>query len=335
MTEDNIEEMFKGNILKKSAKLDGIGIKGYDFNKGINFEGLLKSFECTGFQATNLFEAIQIIREMKKEKAFIYLGYTSNLMTSGLRELFRYLAEHKLVDVIVTTAGGVEEDFVKCFGEFKLGDFRADGSKLRDAGINRTGNIYVPNSRYVDFEKWVLPLLTKIKKEFNERKQVVTPSILINFLGKEINNKDSVYYWCYKNNIPVFCPAIMDGSLGDMIYFFKSKNPDFKIDITDDAWELNNTSLSKTKTGMIILGGGVVKHAICNSNLYRNGADYAVYVNSHQEYDGSDSGASPEEAKSWGKIAGRKSKSVKVFGDASILFPLIVAGSFASESKVL
>jgi deoxyhypusine synthase len=151
-------------------------------------------------------------------------------------------------------------------------------------------------------------------------------------IGKLGKGKESIYYHCWKNNIPVFCPAIMDGSLGDMIYFFKSKNKDFKIDISEDTVELNNTTVGKNKTGMIILGSGVVKHAICNANLYRNGADYAVYVNSFSEFDGSDSGASPEEAKSWGKIKGsNESESVKVVGDATIIFPLIVASAFKLE----
>ncbi len=314
------------SILKESFEIDGIPIKGYDFNQGVDFSKIMESYSSMGFQATQLARAIEIVKEMRKKKAFIYLGYTSNMMTSGLREIFRYLAEHKLVDVIVTTAGGVEEDFVKCLGEFKLGSFSADGTKLREKGINRTGNIFVPNSRYVKFEKWVLPILEKHKNEKN-----LTPSKLVNILGSEINDKNSVYYWCAKNSIPVFCPALMDGSLGDMIYFFRSKNPDFKIDIVEDAWELNNTSIGKQKTGMIILGAGVVKHSICNANLYRNGADYAVYINTEQEYDGSDSGASPEEAKSWGKIKGsNESQSVKVFADATLVFPLLVARSFSN-----
>jgi deoxyhypusine synthase len=323
-------------ILKESDESEieeNISIRGYDFNSGVDFSKLIDSFSSMGFQASQLSKAIEIVREMRKKKAFIFLGFTSNMMTSGLREIFRYLCEHKMVDVVVTTAGGVEEDFIKCVGDFKLGSFNADGTLLREKGINRTGNIFVPNSRYVKFEEWVLPILGKIKKEFDEKRENLTASKLINILGKEINNKESVYYWCWKNNIPVFCPALMDGSLGDMIYFFKSKNQDFKIDIVEDAWELNNTTIGKIKTGMIILGAGVVKHSICNANLYRNGADYAVYINSFQEFDGSDSGASPEEAKSWGKIKGSdESKSVKVHGDATIIFPLIVAGSFVKEN---
>jgi len=311
-------------ILKESQEIDGLSIGGYDFNKGVNYGKIIDSYSSTGFQATNLAKAIEIIKEMRKEKAYIYLGYTSNMVSSGLRDIFRYLAEHRLVDVIVTSAGGIEEDFIKCLGDFKLGRFDADGAKLREKGVNRIGNIFVPNSRYVKFEKFVLPILEKHKNE------ILTPSKLIKILGQEINNKESIYYWCAKNNIPVFCPALTDGSLGDMIYFFRSNHPDFKIDIVDDAWELNNTSLGKRKTGMIILGAGVIKHAICNANLYRNGADYAVYVNTLQEYDGSDSGASPEEAKSWGKIK-PTDKAVKVVGDATILFPLVVASCFVKE----
>ena len=324
MTKDNNKkaEVAKKAILKKSKEIESISIKGYDFNKPFNFDEFLKSYGSTGFQASNLKKAIEIIKKMREDKAFIYLGYTSNMVSSGLREIIRYLAEHKLVDVLVTTAGGIEEDFVKCLGDFKLGSFNADGAELREKGINRIGNIFVPNSRYVNFEKFVLSILKDYKNE------ILTPSKLIRILGEKINNKESIYYWAWKNNIQVFSPAIMDGSLGDMIYFFKSNNPGFKLEIAEDTLELNNSTIGKKKTGMIILGGGVVKHSICNANLYRNGADYAVYINSNPEFDGSDSGASPEEAKSWGKITG-KGESVKVFGDATIIFPLIIAGFLA------
>jgi len=119
----------------------------------------------------------------------------------------------------------------------------------------------------------------------------------------------------------------MDGSLGDMVYFFKNSNPDFTLDIASDTENFNNSSIGKKTTGMIILGGGVVKHAICNCNLYRNGADYAVYISTAQEFDGSDSGARPDEAVSWGKIS-KEAKSVKLFSDASLVFPLIVGKAF-------
>lgn len=332
MEKNTKEKIARENILRESEELDETlpTVKGYDFNEGVNYEKLLDSYATTGAQATHLAKAIEIIKKMKKEKAFIYLGYTSNMVTTGMREIIRYLTEHKLVDVLVTTAGGIEEDIIKCLGDFKIGDFKADGKKLRDKGINRAGNIFIPNSRYCKFEDFIIPILEKqLKKQTNE---ILTPSKLIKILGKEINNKESIYYWAQKNDIPVFCPAITDGSLGDMIYFFKTKNPEFLIDVSDDIVEINNSTIGKKKTGLIILGGGVIKHHICNANMFRNGADYAVYINTAQEFDGSDSGARPEEAVTWGKIA-KHAESIKVYGDATIIFPLIVAKAFKKTNS--
>jgi len=323
------EKHARENILRESEEAEGLSVKGYDFNEGINYEKILDSYATTGAQATNLAKAIEVIKEMRETKAFIYLGYTSNMVTGGLREIFRFLVEHKLVDAIVTTAGGIEEDIIKCLGDFKIGEFTSSGKKLRDKGINRAGNILIPNSRYCRFEDFIIPLLEKENKKQKETGEIITPTKLIHLLGKEINKKDSIYYWAEKNKIPVFCPAITDGSIGDMIYFFKSKHPEFKIDISDDIVEINNSTIGKEKTGMIILGGGVIKHHICNANMFRNGADYAVYINNAQESDGSDAGAKPDEAVSWGKIT-KEAKTIKVHGDASIIFPLVVAKTFAN-----
>src|SRR3989344_3404617 len=332
MKESEKLDTAKKNILRLSeGEINNpIFIKGYDFNKSLNYSKLLDSFSTTGYQASNLSEAIRIIKKMRNDNCTIFLGYTSNMVSSGLRDIFRYLAEHKLVDVIVTTAGGVEEDIIKCIKPFILGSFDADGHDLREKGINRTGNIFVPNSRYVEFEKFMIPLLEQMNKEQQETGKIIAPSEFVNRLGNEINNKESIYYWTAKNNISVFCPALTDGSIGDMIYFFNYKHPDFKIDLVQDMRKLNDITLDAKKTGLIILGAGLVKHHILNTNMLRNGCDYAVYINTSQEFDGSDAGARPEEAISWGKIA-QESSFVKVFGDATILFPLIVAKTFAKK----
>ena len=321
------------NVLRESEEPQGPAIKGYDFNQGVDYDKLIESYATTGFQASHLAKAIEIINKMRQEKCTIYLGYTSNMVTSGLRDVFRYLAQHKMVDVIVTTAGGVEEDIIKCIKPFVLGSFDANGEQLRARGINRTGNIFVPNSRYCAFEDFLMPLLEKLDKEQQETGKVITPSGFVARLGKEINHPESIYYWTQKNDIPVFCPAITDGSIGDMLYFFSFKHPDFKIDIARDMKKLNDLTLDAKKTGLIILGAGVVKHHILNANMLRNGCDYAVYLNNAQEFDGSDAGARPEEAVSWGKISSgeRTASAIKVFGDATILFPLIMARTFAKK----
>lgn len=332
------EKIARENVLRDSEEVSGEDVKGYDFNKGIDYDKLLDSYSTTGFQATHLAKAIEIINKMISEKCTIYLGYTSNMVTSGLRGIFRYLAEHKKVDVIVTTAGGIEEDFIKCLGSFKIGKFSESGELLREKGINRTGNIYVPNSRYCRFEGFINPILKRLYEEQKKTGKIISVSELIKELGKEINNKESIYYWCWKNNIEVYCPAITDGSLGDMIHFFMYEHPDFKIDIAEDIHKLNEYTITRKKTGIILLGSGIMKHHICNANMMRNGAEYAVYINTGEEWDGSDCGARPDEAVSWGKIKSGKEKknegkgeAIKVFGDATIIFPLIVAKCFAKQ----
>ena len=330
------EKIARENILKQGEELEGAVVKGYDFNKVLDYKEIIKIFASTGYHATHFSKAVEIINKMQEEKAKhgdkakIFLGYTSNMVSSGLREIFRYLVEHKKVDVIVTSAGGVEEDIIKCLGDFILGDFKAKGSELRDKAINRIGNIFVPNSRYIAFENLVMPILEEIYQEQKINNKFITPSQIVWKLGEKINNERSICYWAWKNKIPIYCPALLDGSFGDMVYFFKYKKgrEDFIIDIAEDGKSLNDSTIGLEKSGVIILGSGVVKHSILNAHLYRNGADYAVYINTAQEFDGSDAGAAPDEAVSWGKIR-KDAESIKVYGDATILFPLIVAETLA------
>ena len=346
-------------VLVKSVAMDPStkSVLGYDFESGRDMDKLLESMLYTGFQATSFGQAVEEIRRMirwrlsdetpgededpehldpefrSKVKCKIFLGYTSNLISSGVRESIKFLVKNKMVDCIVTTAGGIEEDIIKCLGKTYLGDFNLKGTELRSKGLNRIGNLLVPNDNYCSFEDWIMPILDAMLHEQKESNVLWTPSKFIARLGKEIDNPESVCYWAWKNSIPMYCPALTDGSIGDMLYFHSYKNPGLVVDLVDDIRSINTQAVkaSPRKTGMIILGGGVCKHHICNANLMRNGADFAVYVNTAQEFDGSDSGARPDEAKSWGKIRAN-AKPVKVYGDATIIFPLLVSQTFAKKN---
>ena len=330
INKNNKENIVRENLFRESSEIEGKKIEGYDFDKGVDYSKIVESFGSMGFQATQLSRAIEITNKMIKEKAFIFLGYTSNLVSSGLRDIFRFLVKNKKVDVLVTTTGGIEEDIIKCMGDFILGDFRASGKELRERGVNRIGNIFVPNNRYVEFEKFIQSILEELYEEQRKSGKIATALDIIWKMGEKINNEKSIYYWAWKNKIKIYCPCITDGAIGDNIYFFKFKHPEFMLEQSEDLKWFNDLTVGLKKSGVLILGSGLVKHAILNANMLRNGADYAVYVNIAQEYDGSDSGALPEEAISWGKIQ-PKAESAKVFGDATILFPLIVAESFAKK----
>ncbi|PIN79790.1 deoxyhypusine synthase [Candidatus Woesearchaeota archaeon CG10_big_fil_rev_8_21_14_0_10_34_8] len=326
------EQGVKHNIAS-TADVDNLPkVKGYDFEKPFNLNEFLKAYGTTGFQATHLARAIDIINEMKKENTTIFLGYTSNMISSGVREAIKFLTKHKHVQCIVTTAGGIEEDIIKTLKPFAIGVFNVSGRSLFDKGINRTGNLFIPNDRYLYFEKFINPFLERLYKEQKEKNIIHSSSDIIRELGKEINNEDSVLYWAYKNNISVYCPALMDGSFGDLVYFMKQRHPDFKIDITEDMKKIVNFTLQCEKTGAIILGAGIAKHFILNANIFKEGLDYTVYINTAQEFDGSDSGAQIEEAITWGKVK-PSAKHVKIHADATIVFPLVVAATFGKKDE--
>ena len=147
-----------------------------------------------------------------------------------------------------------------------------------------------------------MPILDAMLEEQKNTGCCWSPSKIIQRLGKEINNEESIYYWAYKNDIPVLSPALTDGSLGDMFFFHSFRHPGLVIDILSDLRVINQLAMHSINTGMIIIGGGLIKHHICNANLMRNGANFSVFLNTASEYDGSDSGARPDEAISWGKI---------------------------------
>ncbi|KAK4038970.1 deoxyhypusine synthase [Parachaetomium inaequale] len=343
-------------VLVKSVEMpeDAQKVEELDFNqfKGrpITVDDLLQGMKHMGFQASSIraprHRAAHTNRVQRAwrdpesgDKTTIFLGYTSNLISSGLRGVFRYLVQHNHVSAIVTTAGGIEEDFIKCLGDTYMSSFSERGAELRAKGLNRIGNLVVPNSNYCAFEDWVVPILDKMLEEQEASKGTDdelhwTPSKVIHRLGKEINDERSVYYWAYKNNIPVFCPALTDGSLGDMLYFhtFKTSPQQLRVDIVEDIRKINTIAVRAKRAGMIILGGGVVKHHIANACLMRNGAESAVYINTGQEFDGSDAGARPDEAVSWGKIK-VGGDAVKVYVEATTCFPFIVANTFAKDNQ--
>jgi len=343
----------QSNVLVESENMPSNTpiVKGCDFNHGRSIDYILQSLKNSGFQASAVGDGIDRINDMiswrmtieeSKTSEFehltpnevndarttIFLGITSNMISSGNRECIRYLCEHNMIDCIVTTTGAVEEDIMKCFNPHYVDSFEYEPKEARLKGQNRIGNLLVPNNHYRHFEDWFGVLLKQLIHEQKTKNIIWTPSKIIRRLGKEINNKESVWYWCYKNNIPVFCPGITDGAIGDVIFFQSYHDDSFILDIARDIRYMNDIALHAYKSGMIILGGGIIKHHICNANLMRNGADFSVFINTGHSWDGSDSGAKPDEAITWGKIK-LNAKPIKIHGDATFLFPLVVAGTFA------
>ena len=280
-------------------------------------------YVTSGFQATNLGRSIEIIERMRNDGATVFLTFTSNMVASGLRGVFAQMCKKKLVDVIITAGGSLDHDLIRSSKKYLIGDFTMDDGELHRKGINRIGNILVPNECYVYLEEFMQPVYEELYQNSNK---MASPSEIAREIGKR-TKEDSFLYWCTKNKIPVFCPGITDSAIGLQTYFFKQKRKDFGIDVTKDMNELAQLAMNAKKTGGIILGGGISKHHAIGVNLLRDGFDYAVYVTTSSPWDGSLSGARTNEGVSWGKIkelSGPKPNHVTLDCDATIAFPLMM-----------
>ena len=300
-------------------------VRGYDFRGEFDFDDLLESYATTGFQATHLAEGIDIARRMQDDEATVYLTFTSNIISSGLREVVASLIREGHIDVIITTSGSLTEDVIKTARPFKMGEWKADEVELREQGINRLGNIYVPSDRYV----WLEQYLYEFFDEFFADEQIRTPTAFARELGATLDDEDSVLKQAADNNVPVYCPALTDAEVGNFLYYYKQANDvDIGIEILDDYDTLIEQGLLAETTGLIAVGGGVPKHHAIMTNLFRGGADYVVYISTGMEGDGSLSGAPPNEAVSWGKIKESETNYTQIEAEATLVFPLLVAAAF-------
>ncbi len=278
---------------------------------------MVEAFSSLGFQAIELYKAARIVYKMKKEGAKTILAFTSNLGTSGLRDFFAQLVEMGMVDMIVTTAGSIEEDIMKAMGErFLITRFDADDIELHDRGINRIGNLGISTDSYMRFEAFMKDFLMGMEG-------TVAVHELLRMIGERLDDNNSFLRQAYLKGIPVICPAIMDGAIGFHLYMARQRSG-FSIDQIADFAKVLEMMDFDSKKGLISLGGGISKHFALLATMISGGADYAVYVTTSRHTSGSMSGATTSEAKSWGKIRD-DSDSVTVIGDATILFPLIMS----------
>lgn len=307
--------------------------KDLKWKKNITVKELVDKLGNVGFQSTELQKASELIQKMKKEGAKIYFSFTSNMVTSGLRGFFAQIVKEKLVDVIVTTVGSIEEDIMKASGDkFILSNFSADDQELYEKGENRVGNILITNEEYAKLES----TLQDIFSELYKTKPKWSVSELVKEIGLRLNDEDSFLYQAAKNNIPVFCPAVTDGSFGFHLFLFREDHKDFQIDIIEDFKNIIFSTSHDEKKGIISLGGGISKHHVILTTLINGGADYALYMTTASPRSGSLSGATTDEAKSWGKIKD-EADAVTVIGDVTINFPLAMISAMEklSEDKII
>lgn len=306
-------------------------VEDYDFSKIVSLDDFVLQMEkAWGFTAGKVATGVNILQQMVKTSGCVkFLSFTGNLVATGARGALRELVKRKLVDLVITTCGTIDHDVARSWKKYYRGSFVMNDARLHEEGINRLGNVLVPNDSYgTIIEQKMQGLLADLWKEGVRE---VSSSQLCREVGRRVCNESSILFWAARNSIPVYVPGIVDGAVGYQTWLF-SQDHDFRVNLLKDSGELNNVVFEAEKTGALIVGGGISKHHTIWWNQFKHGLDYAVYVSTADEWDGSLSGARPREAVSWGKIS-PKAKRVMIEGDASLILPIMVGALISRVEK--
>ena len=312
---------------KKQKKIDRIlndVVRDYSL-ESTSVSSIIKAMSTSGgFQSRNLSYGVDILRTMRGEKRCTkFLSFVGALLSTGVRGIIRDMLKDNMFDCVITTCGALDHDVARTYRRYYAGDFRMDDSILLKKKIHRLGNVLVPEVSYGSLiEKKVQSCLEDLYKS-QKVKQDFSAYEIISHIGSTLD-ESSFLYWAHKRKIPVIVPGIVDGAVGSQIWLFQQQHKDFKIDILKDESKLSDLVYDATKTGAFMIGGGISKHHTLWWNQFRGGLDYAVYITSAPEWDGSLSGALVSEAISWGKVA-EKAKQTTIHGEATTLLPFIYA----------
>ena len=306
-------------------------VEDYSFSEKMSVDELVLQMEkAWGFTAGKLAVGVRILENMARDKKCVkFLSFTGNLVATGARGALKELVKRKLIDVVVTTCGTLDHDIARSWKNYYKGSFVMNDAKLHEKNINRLGNVLVPNESYgLIIEKKMQELLQSLCEEGVKE---VSSAQLCREIGKRICNESSILYWAAKNKVPVFVPGITDGAAGYQIWLF-SQDHDFKLNLLKDSGHLSDIVFSAKKSGALLIGGGISKHHTLWWNQFKDGLNYAVYISTAVEWDGSLSGARPREAVSWGKI-NKKAYKIMIEGDASLILPIMVSSLIARIGK--
>jgi len=279
----------------------GKPVEDFSITKDIQINKIFEQMSKSGgFESRNLADGLYALTDMiKDENCLKFLSFVAAITSTGLRGVIKDMIKKKWFDVVITTCGALDHDIARHFSNYNQGSFTMDDAELTKQNIHRLGNVLVPMESYgpIIEEK----MQSFLEEEYAKGTREMSTEDICRMIGSHLG-EDSFLYWAYKNDVKVVVPGIVDGAVGSQIWMFSQKHADFKLNIIKDSDTLAGLIFKAKKSGALMLGGGISKHHTLWWNQYRSGLDFAVYITTAQEFDGSLSGALVREAISWGKV---------------------------------
>ena len=305
-------------------KRDGLStpIKALEIYDGMSVSDLVRGFSGCAFGAGRLADAVRIYREMLEDSdCAVFFGLAGAMVPAGMGRVVSSEIHAGHIDVLVTTGANMVHDLIEALGlsHFK-GSELADDAMLHRHEINRIYDVFLPEESFSVLEAWLWEVV------FPELPRVVSIREFYSRIGEQLDCRDSILASAYEAQVPIFCPAVQDSIIGLQAWLYRETKP-LAIDALADMGEIVNLCYETKRAGALFVGGGVVKNFILQSMLVTpKQFEYAIQLTMDRPETGGLSGATLNEACSWGKIH-ENAKTVTVYSDATITLPLIVAAS--------
>jgi len=275
--------------------------------------------EAGAYNGGSLARAADIWEEMLKDReATKFFGLAGAMVPAGMGGIVSDLIRAGHIDVLVSTGANLTHDIIEAIGCHHFhGTAFCNDIELRHDEINRIYDVYLPNDAFEHFEEFMQEVFGQL-----EPGSTISISGLLEHIGK--NTKSGILHTAARNKVPVYNPAVQDSMIGLQYWLFSQTNK-ITVDAFADMQSLMDRCFTATKAGAMLVGGGVPKNFILQSMLMTpNGFTYAIQLTGDRPDLGGLSGATLDEARSWGKIT-EDAQAVTVYGDATITLPVLAA----------
>ncbi len=296
--------------------------------ENMSVDSFIESISGCAFGAGKLADAVDIYTDMLAGGSTSFFGLAGAMVPAGMRGIVTDLIRDGYIDVLVTTGANMVHEIVESMGlHHYKGCSECDDIELKNDEINRIYDVYLPEPYFMDFEEKMQAILSDIGTETISIREFLT------HLGQNIEDKDSILKVAADMNVPVYCPAIQDSMVGLQAWLYKEKNP-LNVDAFSDMREIIDICYEAKNPGAVLIGGGVPKNYIFQSMLITHQEfEYAIQLTMDTPETGGLSGATLDEARSWGKVS-ETARSVTVHSDATITLPIMVAAARSRLAKL-
>jgi deoxyhypusine synthase len=326
--------------MKKKSRFLQTPIEPFVVEGGMTADQLVARMERISFQGRNLATAHRIWLKMLDDDVTIFLGMAGALSAGGLRLVVAHLIAERYVDCLVSTGANLYHDLHETRGQrHYVGSPHADDAALADDRIDRVYDTYASEEEFIGNDNWIADFAATLEP------RAYTTREFLHLLGGHLwttTRHDGILTAAYRANVPIFCPAIADSSIGMGLSQARQKDPRFgHIDVIGDIVESANMVIRRPRTASVVLGGGTPKNFINQASVQAefyssevSGHRYALQIVTDVPHFGGASGSSLEEAQSWGKLSTSSAK-VSVQADATIALPILASALAATAPPLL